>query len=380
MASASKTLKDTSRLAACAGVLATGLMATQPVHAQGQPRYDAVTQTLLVPTLDVDGQIYRELRVRQESDGRLTLVSLTSPTTADTATRAAAAAATAQSGSNACAAIRPFYWEIGDKAQRLASGSVRGGLVNYDENTLMNIASASKWIYGAYVAERRAGVLTDEDVLFLNFRSGYDSFDACQSGDTVASCVASGSNGKLTPAWVGQFSYGGGHMQKHASLPAPGMNLGTMDNTALASEIRRVLGADINISYSQPQLAGGIRTTARDYAVFLRKLLNNQLQLAGLLGAQPVCTAPSRCAAGAINTPVPAGTYWHYSLGHWVEDDTLTGDGSFSSAGAFGFYPWIDAAKRNYGIVARVDVPGSGSDSAFCGAVIRAAWMSGVAR
>ena len=29
------------------------------------------------------------------------------------------------------------------------------GLVSYDADTTMNIASASKWLYGAYVAERQ---------------------------------------------------------------------------------------------------------------------------------------------------------------------------------------------------------------------------------
>jgi len=29
------------------------------------------------------------------------------------------------------------------------------------------------------------------------------------------------------------------------------------------------------------------------------------------------------------------------------------GDGAFSSPGAFGFYPWIDRTKTNYGVLAR---------------------------
>ena len=65
---------------------------------------------------------------------------------------------------------------------------------------------------------------------------------------------------------------------------------------------------------------------------------------------------------------------------HWVETDPLVGDGAFSSAGAFGFYPWVDAGKRFYGIVARQSLlSGSGFDSAFCGRLIRKAWLTGVA-
>jgi hypothetical protein len=76
---------------------------------------------------------------------------------------------------------------------------------------------------------------------------------------------------------------------------------------------------------------------------------------------------------------------WQYSLGHWVEDDPDVGDGAFSSPGAFGFYPWIDAQKRFYGILARVDVLNAGSidltkissiSSVRCGRLIRKAWLT----
>jgi CubicO group peptidase (beta-lactamase class C family) len=178
-----------------------------------------------------------------------------------------------------------------------------------------------------------------------------------------------------TPADDGRFAYGGGHMQQHAVL----MNLGALDNAGLAAEIQNVLGNDIGMSYSQPQLAGGVVSTAADYAVFLRKLLNGSLQIAAMLGSHPVCTNPLTCTT-AINTPVPSDESWHYSLGHWVEDDPLVGDGSFSSAGAFGFYPWVDANKTTYGIIAREAATGAGADSVYCGRLIRKAWMSAVAQ
>ena len=44
-----------------------------------------------------------------------------------------------------------FYWEIGDVDGPLASGSV-GTL--YGPDSEMNIASASKFLWGAYVLER----------------------------------------------------------------------------------------------------------------------------------------------------------------------------------------------------------------------------------
>ena len=61
-------------------------------------------------------------------------------------------------------------------------------------------------------------------------------------------------------------------------------------------------------------------------------------------------------------------------------DDPTVGDGAFSSAGSFGFYPWIDAGKTYYGIVARSVSAGSGVDSVMCGRLIRKAWETAVAQ
>ena len=72
-------------------------------------------------------------------------------------------------------------------------------------------------------------------------------------------------------------------------------------------------------------------------------------------------------------------TSWHYSIGQWVEDDPVSGDGAFSSPGAFGFYPWVDAGKSWYGIVAR-SVTNGYYESAQCGGLICKAWLTGVAQ
>jgi hypothetical protein len=298
-----------------------------------------------------------------------------SPSAPSDAQRIAAATATAKSTSNACAAIAPFYWEIGDRSARLASDSVAGtGSTRvYTASTVLAIASASKWLYAGYVAQKRGGALNTSDIQFLNFRSGYTNFDHCTAQQTVDSCLADGTNGTYSAATDGFFFYNGGHMQKHASL----IGLGALDNAGLAAEVRAQIGSDIALSYFQPQPAGGAISSADDYARFLRKVLGGQLQMAALLGSHPVCTNPLTCAQ-ALATPVPSTMSWHYSIGHWVEDDPAGGDGAFSSAGAFGFYPWIDASKTWYGVLAReVSDAGAGADSALCGALIRKAWVSG---
>jgi hypothetical protein len=290
--------------------------------------------------------------------------------------RIAAATATAESTSNACAPIRPFYWEIGDRNAKLASGSVAspGSSTTYTSTSMMSIASASKWLYAAYVAERRGGALSTDDYRYLNFESGYTSFLTCDQNQTVAACQAMGTNGDYTASNDGKFFYNGGHMEAHAVL----FGLGAMNNAGLAAELKSQLAPEGNLIYTQPQLAGGVFTSAGAYASVLRKMLDGELRIGALLGSHAVCTNPRTCAQ-AVSAPIPASESWHYSIGHWVEDDPVVGDGAFSSAGLFGFYPWIDASKTWYGVLARV-APAGALDSVDCGRLIRKAWLTGHAQ
>ena len=52
-------------------------------------------------------------------------------------------------------------------------------------------------------------------------------------------------------------------------------------------------------------------------------------------------------------------------------------DGSFSSAGAYGFYSWSDATKHSYGIVARQERGREEYlESVLCGRLIRKAFVT----
>lgn len=294
----------------------------------------------------------------------------------DLAQRQAAAGQVATTHAD-CAAIAPFHWSIGNASGALAEGRI--GTNAPTAQTVMPIASASKLVYGAYVAELRAGQLTAADVSLLNFTSGYTEFDLCLANQTVAECQsyqgALIKNGSLVPAHVGKFTYSGGHMQKHAV----DIGLGPDANAALAAHVAQGLGGVFSFTYAQPQLAGGVQTSAAEYGKLLQRIVGGQLRMRELLGLHAVCTNPATCPT-AVSTPVPSTESWHYSIGHWVEDDPVVGDGAFSSAGAFGFYPWISADKQWWGVLARYDSAGSGEDSVACGRRIRAAWLSGVAR
>lgn len=305
-------------------------------------------------------------------------------------------AATATASSNtACTSITPFYWEIGNAGGQLASGTA--GASPPASTTVMLIASASKWIFSTYVVEKQNGMLSASDIKYLNFESGYTNFSSCSTTSTVSSCLSeagtngSGTNGDYVSGTVDQFYYNGGHMQKLADS----IGLSADNNAALATDIETILGANVTLAYIQPQLAGGIYTTPADYAQFLRNMLDGQYShMLSLLGSNAVCTHTnsSDCPTALyspVNESAPGLTSndvtdeaWHYSLGHWVEDDPAVGDGAFSSAGAFGFYPWIDKTKTYYGILARFDAvhASAGVASALCGRLIRKAWELGQAQ
>lgn len=262
--------------------------------------------------------------------------------------------------SMSCSGIGSYYWEVGDRNGPLASGSVVGPSGDiYTRNTTFNIASASKWLYGAYVLQTKTP--TASDVKSLTLTSGFVDFGICTRMQTVAQCSAAGSNGNYTASADGLFWYGGAHMQKHAADSA----LGPMTRRELGAAMTKTLG--VQVDYSQPQLAGGAVMTPAAYAQFLRKILDGSLRISDSLGRGAVCTNPASCPT-ALSTPMPPNVNWSYSLGHWVETD-----GAFSSAGAFGFYPWVDKDKRLYGIVARSSAIG-GLGSAACGAELRKAW------
>ncbi|MBB3103153.1 hypothetical protein [Azomonas macrocytogenes] len=300
---------------------------------------------------------------------------------ADT-TASISAAQTAAAHAPACVAVGNFYWEIGDSNGVVASGTVGTG---YSATEVMRVASASKLVFGAYVLERigRDGELSPDMLDELQMKSGYTSFNpiACRQTPTVAGCLTAhalhGRNDRYHSEDRGLFWYGSGHSQKLAVE----LGLGELDANGLTQEIRTRLGGDLNFYYKSPQLAGGLLSSPADFGLFLRRIVSGQLVMKDFLGTRLICTLPGSCP-NAKQSPIPAP--WHYSLNHWVEDD-----GSFSSPGLLGFYPWIVADKTHYGLVAHTSnslspvlstrYPTNSAYwlSAQCGRAIRNAFQSG---
>jgi hypothetical protein len=316
-----------------------------------------------------------------------------------------------------CKSIDIFYWQFGDKTGALAAGwGGRNAPQNPQAETAegigpdvpMGVASASKWVFGAYAMQRDGyAVLSGGSVdiggrsiarrLFLNFTSGYDQEETplCLK-HTVADCFT-GSIANYNPASANKFSYNGGHMQAYAVNLGLGEyrdDDGLLNGIFLADEIRRITNRFSTLTYDFPSLAGGANMSPNTYAEFLRAMLNQDLELGRYLGADPVCAwvdpAITNKTCDAIATPISGSSgdinysaeHWHYSYGHWVEDDPVVGDGAFSSPGAFGFYPWISADKSFYGIVARQEtvIGRPALESVGCGRLLRKAWGSGIAQ
>ena len=321
-------------------------------------------------------------------------LTVSAPGKAPTPNSASAATSTAKNNALCGGPIEPYYWEIGDQHGTLVSGS-QGTDVNGKPvlaSSKSAVASASKWLYATYVTQVRGSpaLLTSQDTNFLHFTSGYtnmgnssgtvcpntlspDDVDECLTLDNPQGVAFSARD----PATVGRFYYDSGHMENHASQFTA---LGKVDVNSLGGTIAAQLGPGVDLAFGEPLISGGAFTSALDYALVLRRILDGTLFMHGALGTNPVCTLKTG-ACDAAYSPIPEA--WHYSIGHWVEDDPSTnGDGAFSSPGSFGFYPWIDSGKSYYGIISRVQAPEVGEQHGYasvkCGRLIRHAWITGV--
>lgn len=298
---------------------------------------------------------------------------------------------TACVGSNGLGGIQPFYWEVGYANGPLASGSVNThAQTPVLAATPFVIASASKWIYATWVLQQRGsvGALTANDIASLNQTDGYtNGSDTCATS-TISACLAlvqpannphTGCGAGQIQGWqnnvcitppgdVGFFTYDGAHFQ-HGAIAYMGLS-GLSGTVAALNANLQTISPGTPMFYTQPQVAGGLDSTATGYTDVLRRIIGNQLVMHDGLGLDQVCTNPS-LSCNAIYSPLSPNAF-NYSLGHWVETD-----GAFSSAGAFGFYPWIDATKTYYGVVSRKGNPGQGGASLACGAQIRTAFATG---
>lgn len=294
-----------------------------------------------------------------------------------------------------CKTQQPFYWEIGTTKKIEVNGSYGSA----DPRTGMSlgprqqnlVGSAGAFLASAFLIEKaleKQDRLTEEQIDLLRMRSPYTASDSvdCNNALTVKSCFGHlGGNRTKDADKIYPFYFGAGHLQKLA------MDLGIGDT--FASQLREdfidTFGRNnyYGASYHTARLFDGMRITPEGYARFLRDTMQGKNKIAALLGSHAVCAYDAaECKNKVSFTAAPADKRWHYSLGHWVETDDTRGHGAFSAFSREGYYVWISADKKHYGIVAplRPDVrfknaaQALGIDTIDCGRAIREAFMTGV--
>lgn len=285
-----------------------------------------------------------------------------------------------------CKKLGDFYWEIGDARGKVISGAEGN---TYNADTTMKMASASKWLFGAYVFEKLKGRVTDEQKEFLQMRSGYTNMsnlsclrdkiqsvkDCFLAEPKMRKLFGKAGNAALISENKGKFYYNGAHAQALAVKEEIG--LADKNNTALAQAIKSSLKLE-NISYFFPQLAGGAKTNAGTYAEFLRNLMNDKYFLGKTLQSEPGVCANSSCGSKDVTeSPVADHLPWWYANHYWIEKNQKGMIEAYSSPGLFGFYPWISADKKYYGIIAREGTARDrGVKSISCGDAIRKAFFA----
>ena len=294
------------------------------------------------------------------------------------------AAVDTANSSASCTSLGNFYWELGNGTAPLF-GFSKGTSVA--ATTVIPIASASKWLYaGAYLQAKGYANLTVEEKKRLNFTSGFIDANSTLCGDpgtTVSDCYGPAyKDVSFRSIAHGKYFYNGGHMQKLA-LDDIGSRKGT-GVLSVVDWLNNQLGTTLAESDSSVAVAGGFSGSAAHYRVFLMKLLNNQYELSTRLTADAVPAYNG--GPNVAFTPWSGTGQAYYGLGHWIERDLVNGVWTVtghSSPGAFGFYPWVNAAKTRYMVLARnrqLFGDEEGEKSRVCAQAIRKAYETGVAQ
>jgi len=206
----------------------------------------------------------------------------------------------------------------------------------------------------------------------LSFTSGFNnppSGGGCQ-GDgisTLRECVRRSYIGGVDTAPGTAFSYGPEHMQIAALMARE--KTGAELKDIIRAEILDPSGASANTGFREefgdnPKYSGGMLATADDYAQILTRLLSGRLvtDLENYLKDRTEGTHTAFTLPAIENIMLD----WHYGFGFWIECDRVPFQAScnespiISSAGAFGFLPWIDFKEGYWAILAMQEPIGIG--------------------
>lgn len=307
------------------------------------------------------------------------------------------AAAKKTASGRLCKGTQPFYWEVGNTNELLASGSYgqSDAKFNIDLSPRQQsyVGSAGAWFASAWLIEKameKQKHLTSEQIDLLRMRSPYTTplSSGCANSLTIKSCfgnLGGYRKAEANPPDEYPFYFGPAHLQKLAM----DLGLGSSFASHLRQEILETFGREnyYYASYETARLFDGLRMSPEGYARFLRDTMAGKNHMSELLGTHSGCAYNAGdCKNDVIYAGAPPDKRWRYSLGHWVETDTTRGKGAFSAFSMDGYYVWISADKTLYGIVAPMRPPNQlkneKEDLRYrvidCGRAIREAYISGI--
>ncbi len=208
------------------------------------------------------------------------------------------------------------------------------------------------------------------------FTSGFNGTSEQQSciGDAAYSlrrCVQEIHDGGTDTLPDQSFNYGSEHMQIAALAMISARNRSVdaimrerlLDRLGVSNETRSTIGSGDN-----PNYGGALRSTGEDYAKILAAILKGDIfrDRSGFL-LDRVGTRPMRTVPPAISQNRLA---WHYGWGFWKECSAPTYISAcnerpvISSAGAFGFTPWIDFDRGYWAVIVTEEPLNRGFDPA----------------
>jgi CubicO group peptidase (beta-lactamase class C family) len=277
-----------------------------------------------------------------------------------------------------------------------------------DAASVIPIASASKWLTSATLmtlVDEGKVVLDDSIATYLpEFKGAKRAITIRQLlshthglpyadciGDpttTTANCTAAIANGLDPVTKPGKvFSYGGVGYEVAARIVE--VVTGQSFEDAFEARIARPLGMPHTRfdeyegqRFRHPQPSGSAVSTVDEYAKFLAMLAVGGTTTSGRVLSERSVAEIERDQVRGIDThrdgAVQITKIPTYGLGVWRDrankDDDIE---VVSGSGAYGFYPWIDRAHSNYGIVGVADLT-NGADHAVPASQrqARAAWRA----
>lgn len=177
---------------------------------------------------------------------------------------------------------------------------------------------------------------------------------------TLQACARELYDGAFQFAPGTAFYYGSSHFHVAAAMAEVATGSRWVD--LVAAELAGPLGLSADTGFvaraaNNPLVAGGMRSTARDYATYLEAFFTGRHLPNWTTALSEDRTAQVVFEASPVAVALP-GSAWHYALGHWIEcnsdrfDPDCVDDRIYSSPGAFGFYPWIDRSAGYWGVLA----------------------------